>query len=140
VQFAVLNGKKILLTADTGRDGLQEVIDYAPHVGLALPGVDKFQVPHHGGRHNVNSELLDAIVGPRLAVQPEQGFFEAYISSAEADEDHPRKVVQRALIHRGANLHMTEGRNIRTRGGSAPARPDWTPLVPAPYPDSYEQV
>ncbi|MGO7845397.1 hypothetical protein, partial [Rhizobium johnstonii] len=32
----------ILLTGDTVREGLQEVIDYAPHVWLALPGVDRF--------------------------------------------------------------------------------------------------
>lgn len=140
VQYAELNGQKILLTADTGRGGLREVIEYAPYVGLALPGIDKFQVPHHGGRRNVNSDLLDAIVGPILPAPQQTGHFQAYISSAKEDEDHPRKVVQRALIHRGANLHMTEGRNIRTSGGAAPARPDYTPLVPAAYPDSYEKV
>lgn len=140
VQYAVLNGKKILLTADTGRNGLQEVIDYAPYVGLTLPGIDRFQVPHHGGRHNVNTDLLNAIVGPILQEQQEKGHFQAYISSAKADEDHPRKVVQRALIHRGANLHMTEGQNIRTSGGAAPSRPDYTPLVPSAYPDSYEEA
>jgi hypothetical protein len=140
VQYAVLSGQKILLTADTGRDGLQEVIDYAPYVGLTLPGIDKFQVPHHGGRRNVNADLLNAIVGPILPEQRQKGHFQAYISSAKADEDHPRKVVQRAFIHRGADLHMTEGRNIRTSGGAAPARPDYTPLVPTAYPDSYEKA
>ncbi len=140
VQYAVLNGQKILLTADTGRDGLQEVIDYAPNVGLSLPGIDKFQVPHHGGRHNVNADLLNKIVGPILPEQHQEGHFAAYISSAKADEDHPRKVVQRALIHRGANLLMTEGKNIRTHGGDAPARPDYTPMVPTAYPTSYETV
>lgn len=140
VQYAMLNGKKILLTADTGRNGLQEVIDYAPHVGLTLPGIDRFQVPHHGGRHNVNTDLLNTIVGPILREPQETGHFQAYISSAKEDKDHPRKVVQRALIHRGANLHMTEGKNIRTSGGAAPTRPDYTPLVPAAYPDSYEEA
>ncbi|NHN89815.1 MULTISPECIES: MBL fold metallo-hydrolase [Acetobacter] len=140
VQYATLNGKKILLTADTGRNGLQEVIDHAPYVGLTLPGIDRFQVPHHGGRHNVNADLLNAIVGPILQEPQETGHFQAYISSAKADEDHPRKVVQRALIHRGANLHMTEGQNIRTSGGAAPSRPDYTPLVPTAYPDSYEEA
>ncbi|MCB1462641.1 MAG: competence protein ComEC [Nitratireductor sp.] len=140
VQYAVLNGLKILLTADTGRDGLREVIDYAPYVGLTLPGIDRFQVPHHGGRHNVDTHLLNAIVGPVLPTQQQKGHFQAYISSAKADEDHPRKVVQRALIHRGADLHMTEGRNIRAIGGDAPERPDYVTLVPAAYPGSYEKV
>ncbi|VIO69827.1 hypothetical protein [Bradyrhizobium ivorense] len=48
VQYAYLNKSKILLTADTGRGGLQEVIDYAPLAGLVLPGINRFQVPHHG--------------------------------------------------------------------------------------------
>ncbi len=140
VQYAVLNGRKVLLTADTGREGLQDVIDYAPSVGLVLPGIDVFQVPHHGGRRNVNSQLLNAIVGPILPGPQQNGHFEAYISSAKEDEDHPRNVVRRALIHRGAQLHMTEGRNIRASGGTPPARPDYSPLVPSAYPDSYEKV
>lgn len=138
VQFANLSGEKILLTADTGRDGLQEVIQYAPFAGLALPGINRFQVPHHGGRRNLNSELLDSIVGQRLETKPATGNFTAIISSAKDDEDHPRKVVVRALIHRGANLHMTEGRDIRTSSDHAPPRA-WTSLIPAEYPDFYEE-
>ena len=58
VQFAELCGERILLTADTGRYGLAEMINYAPRIGLRLPGIGRFQVPHHGGRHNVSTELL----------------------------------------------------------------------------------
>ncbi|MGX5851039.1 MBL fold metallo-hydrolase [Mesorhizobium sp. PL10] len=138
VQFAELCGEKILLTADTGRDGLAEIIEYAPAAGLALPGINRFQVPHHGGRRNLTTDLLDKILGPRLENPPVQGHFTAVISSAKEDEDHPRKVVMRAMIHRGANLHMTEGRDIRT-SKDAPERPGWTSLTPAAYPDEYEE-
>lgn len=94
VQYANLCGKRILLTGDTGREGLQEVVDYAPFIGLALPGIDRFQVPHHGSRRNVSTELLDKILGPKLASKPEDGSkFTAIISSAKEDEDHPRKSV-----------------------------------------------
>lgn len=34
VQYAEIDGVKILLTGDSGREGLQEFIDYAPYVGL----------------------------------------------------------------------------------------------------------
>jgi len=139
VQFAELCGKKILLTADTGREGLQEVINYAPYVGLSLPGVDRFQVPHHGGRRNVTSELLDQILGSRLNEQPAEGHFTAVISSAKEDEDHPRKVVVRALIHRGAKLVTTEGRGIRTYSNDAPPREGWSSVTPEPYPTEYEE-
>lgn len=137
VQFAELCGQKILLTADTGRDGLAEVIAYAPSAGLTLPGIDRFQVPHHGGRRNLTSDLLDAIVGPRLANQPDNGHFTAIVSSAKEDEDHPRKVVMRAMIHRGANLYMTEGKTICSYQ-NAPDR-GWTALPTTAYPNEYEQ-
>lgn len=138
VQYAHLNNDRILLTADTGRDGLQEVIDYAPFVGLQLPGVDRFQVPHHGGRHNVTSELLDQIIGPRFATQPTNAHFHAYISSALADEDHPRKVVVRAVMHRGGNVFATEGKSIRSSSAGAPPRYGWSAITPASYPTEYE--
>jgi len=137
VQFAYLCGRKIMLTGDTGRDGLQEVIDYAPLIGLQLPGIDRFQVPHHGGRRNVNSELLNAIVGPIVPDQTQEPHFHAFISSAKEDEAHPRKVVVRAMIHRGAKVTTTEGKGFRT-SQNAPDRPGWVAVASEPYPDEYE--
>ncbi len=139
VQFTTIDGNKVLLTGDTGRDGLQEVIDYAPMVGLQLPGIDRFQVPHHGGRRNVNSELLDAIVGPRLDNQGADPHFTACISSAKEDEAHPRKVVVRAMIHRGAKVVTTEGKTFCTSSPNAPKREGWSAVTPEIYPDEYEE-
>lgn len=138
VQYANICGHKILLTGDTGRNGLKEVIDYAPMVGLFLPGIDRFQVPHHGGRHNVDSELLDAIVGPRLATRPGVPHFTATISSAKEDEDHPKKVVVRALYHRGAKVLTTEGASVSIRC-NIPGRAGWVAATPAEYPEEYEE-
>ncbi|MGO8054925.1 ComEC/Rec2 family competence protein [Rhizobium leguminosarum] len=140
VQYAELCNKRILLTGDTGREGLQEVINFAPYVGWALPGVDRFQVPHHGSRRNVSSELLDQIIGPRLLAKLPDGEtrFTAIISSAEADEDHPRKSVVRAMLHRGAHVVWTEGNAVRT-GLNAPARDGWVAIPNAPYPEEQEE-
>ncbi|MGY3611199.1 MULTISPECIES: ComEC/Rec2 family competence protein [unclassified Bradyrhizobium] len=137
VQFASLSGFKILLTADTGRAGLREVIDYAPTAGLLLPGIDRFQVPHHGGRHNVSSELLDQLLGPKQSNQGGAVKFQAFVSSAKADPDHPRKSVVRAMYHRGANVYTTEDGGKRTAGGAVPER-GWGPAVPVAYPDEQE--
>jgi beta-lactamase superfamily II metal-dependent hydrolase len=137
VQYAYLNKSKILLTADTGRGGLQEVIDYAPLAGLVLPGINRFQVPHHGGRHNVTTELLDKILGERKAAQDGKTTFSAIISSAKADEDHPRKSVVRAMHHRGAHVISTEGSNKRT-SVNAPDRDDYSPAECLPYPEEQE--
>lgn len=136
VQYAYLHGNRVMLTGDTGRAGLREVIDYAPSVGLTLPGIDNFQVPHHGGRHNVSTELLDELLGPRLQ-QQQNGTWVAVVSSAKADPDHPRKSVVRAMIHRGANVLTTEGASKQV-GHNAPSREGWGPATPEPYPNEQE--
>ncbi|WP_461195465.1 ComEC/Rec2 family competence protein [Bradyrhizobium sp. UFLA06-06] len=137
VQYAYLSGNKILLTGDTGRAGLREVIDYASLAGLNLPGIDRFQVPHHGGRHNVNTELLDELLGPRLPRQGSAATFTALVSSAKADLDHPRKSVVRAMYHRGASVFTTENCSVRIRGGSASHR-SWGAAIPVAYPEEQE--
>lgn len=108
VQYANICGKRIVLTADAGRTGLAEAADYAPYVGLALPGVDRFQIPHHGSRRNVSTEILDRWFGPRLPTKPSAGEekFQAIVSAAKKDEHHPRKAVVRAFIHRGEKYSL----------------------------------
>lgn len=140
VQYANLCDERILLTADAGRRALTEAADYAPFVGLRLPGLDRVQVPHHGSRRNVSTEVLDRLLGPRLPQQPPQGSetFTAVISSAKEDEDHPRKSVIRAFAHRGAKVLATEGISITTFS-NAPTRLGWGPVTPLPYPTEQEE-
>ena len=140
VQYACINNRKILLTGDTGRAGLIEAAAYAPIVSLQLPGIDRFQVPHHGSRRNVSTETLDTWLGRRLDAPPKEGqeSFTAIVSSAKADEDHPRRAVIRAMIHRGAKVVTTEGQGIRTSDG-APDREGWSPAKSVPYPEDQEE-
>lgn len=137
VQYACINNKKILLTGDAGREALREVIDYAPSIGLLLPGIDFFQVPHHGGRHNVSTEVLDELVGPRLDGVPEKTTWNAICSSAKEDSDHPRKTVVRAMIHRGAHFVATEGKTVNFSNGIS--REGWVPIPQTPYPSEQEE-
>ncbi|MDR6728069.1 competence protein ComEC [Delftia lacustris] len=137
VQFATVNGKKFLLTGDAGRDGLNEAANYLEAKGVQLPGINYFQVPHHGGRHNVNTEILDRWLGPKLAEMPENPTWCAVCSSAKADEAHPRKVVVRAMLHRGAHFSATEGRNLCVSTGIS--RPGWGPVAAAVYPREQEE-
>lgn len=138
VQYANLCGNRVLLTADAGRAALDEAADYAPYVGLSLPGIDRIQVPHHGSRHNVSTELLDRWLGPRLAAPSDPAKFTAVLSAAKKDKDHPRKSVVRAFIHRGGNVITTEGGSKRT-GHNAPDRDGWVPAEPVPYPEEEEE-
>jgi beta-lactamase superfamily II metal-dependent hydrolase len=137
VQYANLCGDKILLTADAGRDGLLEAAHYAVNNNLAVP-VNKIQAPHHGGRHNLSSELLDFWVGPKLAqlLPKGQEKFEAAISAADEDKLHPRKVVVRALRHRGGFVLTTEDRHVILQRNSSRS---WTVVENVAYPDEQEE-
>jgi beta-lactamase superfamily II metal-dependent hydrolase len=137
VQFANLCGENILLTGDAGRATLSEAIEYAPVEGLDLPGIDRIQVPHHGSRHNVNSELLDKLLGPKQSSVFEN--FSAIISAAKEDSNHPRKSVIRAFIHRGGKVITTEGVCVRT-SRNAPQREGWSSAAAVPYPEDQEEL
>ncbi len=139
IQYASLCEKRILLTGDAGRGALNEAADFAPNAGLVLPGIDRFQVPHHGSRRNVSTEVLDRWLGPRLRDKPEKSeeTFTAIISAAKKDEDHPRKAVVRAMIHRGAKVVTTQGSSLRI-SHNAPKREGWSAAIPLEYPEEQE--
>ncbi|HEX7026047.1 MAG TPA: MBL fold metallo-hydrolase [Gammaproteobacteria bacterium] len=139
IQYANLCGQKILLTGDAGRAALEEAADYAPYAGLFLPGIDRIQVPHHGSRHNVSTEILDRWLGPRLNEKSEGNSpkFTAIVSASKEDKDHPRKTVVRAFIHRGGKVLSTEGSNTRTQC-NAPNREGWSAAETLPYPEDQE--
>jgi hypothetical protein len=140
IQYANLCGQSILLTGDAGRAALTEAAAYAPTAGLILPGIHRFQVPHHGSRRNVSTEILDGWLGERLSTKPlpGQGKFHALISAAKEDTAHPRNAVVRALWHRGGIVVTTEGADLRT-SYNAPARATWGPAQPLAYPDEQEE-
>lgn len=141
IQYANLCGSRILLTGDAGRAALEEAADYAPYVGLTLPGIDRIQVPHHGSRHNISTEILDRWIGPRLTTQPgaNSTAFTAVVSAAVADKDHPRKSVVRAFIHRGGRVLSTERGSTRI-SHNAPKREGWDAAEPLPYPEEQEEL
>ena len=142
VQFALLTDKKILLTGDAGRSALAETATFLNGIGIRLPGIDRIQVPHHGSRRNVSTEVLDMLLGERLEEKPDNtsSGFTAIISASEDDKDHPRNSVIRAFYHRGArSVTSTEKNGLRT-SMNAPKREGWVTATPIPYPNEQEKV
>lgn len=137
VQFAEICGRKILLTGDTGRDGLNEAADYVESNGIALPGLQIFDVPHHGSRRNVSTETLNRWLGPKL-LRGQKSNCIAVISASKEDPDHPRKSVIRGCMHRGSDVITTEECDLTLRCDS-PNREGWGPLEPVSYPEDQEE-
>ena len=140
VQYATLCGQTVVLTGDVGRSGLNEAALAASFLGPQLPGVDVFDVPHHGSRRNVSTEVLDMWLGERLPEMPngsEPELFRAIVCCSEEDEAHPRKAVTRALIHRGGRA-ITADKNTICTGFNKPDRDGWGPATPLPYPEEQE--
>lgn len=140
VQFADFSGEKVVLTADAGRAALDEAATYAPFVGLPLPAneIRLIQVPHHGSRHNVSTETLDRWLG-EVGEEHHESRSNAIVSAGKDDLDHPRKVVVRAFMHRGATVGETKGRSLCFSGGEAPGRAGWVSNTPLSYPTGYEE-
>ena len=136
IQYAKLCGERILLTGDSGVRALDEAYRRAIRVGVELPGIDRFHVPHHGSRRNVSSEILDNWLGPKLSEGSPGGKFTAIISANRSDEEHPRKAVVRALIHRGGKVVQTNGITRSHKNG-----PDrgWSAATPLTYPTDMEE-
>lgn len=142
VQYAHLLQHKVLLTGDVGREGLAEARDFAPSAGLSLPGIGIFQIPHHGSRRNLSSDLLNEWLGPKLSAPPEEGKhkFRAIVCASKDDADHPRRAVIRAMKHRGAKVFSTEEAGwTRFSDGAAPAREGMQPAKDLPYPEEQEE-
>jgi beta-lactamase superfamily II metal-dependent hydrolase len=64
VQLGLIDGHKILLTADVGPEGLNEAAEYAAVRGVLAPP-EFVQMPHHGSRRNVTPSILDRWLGAR---------------------------------------------------------------------------
>ncbi len=134
VQFAILCDNQILLTADAGVEALEEAYAASGFIG-AVPALDYFQVPHHGSRRNVSSDVLDKWLGGKLDNQTSDGSCCAIISANRNDKEHPRKAVVRAMYHRGAKV--VQGKGTLHAYKNAPDR-GWTAATPLDYPEDME--
>ncbi|EOI1352383.1 ComEC/Rec2 family competence protein [Citrobacter amalonaticus] len=137
VQFATLGSKRVLLTGDAGVEAIGLALNRISN--KTIPVADIFQVPHHGSRRNLSSELLDSIIGEKFATQREAEAAEtitAVISAGKNDSNHPRKAVVRALYHRGAKIFDTKSGKFH-KGTST--RGSWIKAVKLSYPSDIEE-
>ena len=111
-----------LLTGDAGIRSLNQAIDVAPEYGYKLTDVKVYQIPHHGGRHNVSPSVLDSLVGSKIG--DSESPTKTAIVSVSKGSDHPKKMVTNAFIRRGAKVFEART-NILRHSLNMPEREGW---------------
>ncbi|WP_421153082.1 ComEC/Rec2 family competence protein [Aeromonas dhakensis] len=140
IQYAKLDGKEILLTGDAGKKALSSAYNYVTE-RFGSPKITHFQVPHHGSRNNVDTQILDSWLGKVLDAMPgkDETLFSAIVCASKKDKKHPRKTVIRAIIHRGGHIGSTEESNKRFQY-NAPKREGWSAYPSMQYPTQCEPL
>ncbi|MCK9170525.1 MAG: hypothetical protein M0P01_08935 [Treponema sp.] len=110
-----------LLTGDSGPKDLQEAVDFAKLIGRSLKNFVKiYQIPHHGGRHNLTPYIMNELVGPILQ-KDEMTDKQAFVSVGK-NSDHPKKIVTNSFIKRGVKVYQTTGATLCHHYGIMPDR------------------
>lgn len=134
VQYAVLEEKGILLTADVGPIGLAEAADYGAQLGLNRPRF--VQVPHHGSRHNVTPSVLDTWLGPKQPPGTVVGT--AFCSVGSNKHEYPRAQVKNAFMRRGFKVYSTRTKWISHYKGAG--HPNMAPAVAEEFANEVESL
>jgi len=129
--------KEILLTGDAGKLALQQVINLNLDIFPFNKYNSLFQIPHHGSRRNLSSEILDNIFG--IKDENKKDLFSAVASvSSIGKQTHPKKAVVRALMHRGGRI-FDNRRGFCSCTSKAPKRDGWCSAEQKEYPEQQEE-
>ncbi|HIF9450630.1 TPA: ComEC/Rec2 family competence protein [Photobacterium damselae] len=124
------DGNNLLFTGDSGVEALDQAYSTYNTHSLGVP-LKLFQVPHHGSRRNISSNILDKYIGQKVN-KGNTVNINAICSAAKNAEKHPRSSVVNALIHRGVNVVATKGMTIRHHYGME-ERTGWSPISSLEY-------
>lgn len=131
VMYAEFGLFRVVLTGDAGIQGLTEAADYCETSGIALPfqsTIDNpliFQIPHHGSRHNISTDVLDRLLGERQNHPEHQKIQYALASVGKESTTHPRKKTTNAFNRRACTvLDNSQGMPVvhPARGNNPQAR------------------
>jgi beta-lactamase superfamily II metal-dependent hydrolase len=131
VLYGAFEKGPVLLTGDTGINGLTWAADNALAKGLSLQQFSFVQIPHHGSRRNVGPSILTRLLGEKQQ-ESDPTRFTAFVSAPADDATHPRRIVLNAFKRRGGDVIATQGFNKLHYGGF-PAREGYSTAEPLPF-------
>ena len=109
------DGKKYLFTGDTGRDAFEHV---PQDLLSSFEGVDLMKVPHHGSKHNLDSQIIKH-VNPKVA----------YIST-EKQGTYLSLCTVFALKKNNTKVYSTSQNRSSVRHGAIKTRVGWSKMDP----------
>lgn len=101
-----IEGHRLLFTGDAGKTAMFMALDYATAQGISLNGINFLDIPHHGSKHNINSNIIKAL-SPKTA----------FISASKHSKKHPSKRVTNGLQKHGSKVFVTRGNKLRHHNG-----------------------
>lgn len=126
--------EKFLLTGDVGIKGLTNALHYAKKLNISLKDeVFLYQIPHHGGRHNVSPTILNKIVGEKTSLSRNK----IAVTCVGKETEYPKKMVVNAFIRRGVEVYAAKGSTL-TRNIGMPNR-NWGSVSPYEFSDYVEE-
>jgi len=121
-----IDGHKLLFTGDAGKTALLKALVYADGLGISLTGMNFFDVPHHGSKRNLNSNILKRMNAST-----------AFISAPSESDKHPAKKVTNALKKHGSKVYVNRN-DILCHRYNAPDR-GWGMAIEEPFHDIVEE-
>lgn len=123
-----------MLVGDADSESIYNAIQYFETVFKPGKKIRNFlklvQIPHHGGRHNVNPDLLDYLIGQPV----EEGKKRKILAIASTGENtgYPRRVVCNAFKRRGVTVYSNQGKTLNYQQGDIPKR-NWDISTALPF-------
>lgn len=135
IMHGIIDNQGILFTGDAGVIALNKAYEFNKNIKDTLYFI---QIPHHGSKHNVNSDVLNKIVG-NITYQNNTKTIIAYVSAGKNDEKHPRKCVTNAFYRRGCDIH-TNKKGTLCQSHNTSDRKNWYPSQKLDFfPKYYEE-
>ena len=130
-------GNPFLLTGDAGVEGLGYATRVAKGFGVDFSKLQIVQVPHHGGRRNVTSSILDKILGPVQCVQ-DKDYKWAFVSVGNGS-NHPTRCVTNAFWNRGWHVYVSSAGSLHGVKGDGFPKRDWKEQKPIGFSSTVEK-
>ena len=130
ILYGDMEDEQFLLVGDAGLKAINKAIDYMEIKSIDCKKIKVHQIPHHGGRRNVSTSLLNRLLGNKV----NQGYEDGRIAFAlvSKNSDHPKKMVTNAYKRRGIKVFETKGKTIQHRHNT-PDREGWTSTNPVEF-------